>query len=140
MSREEEAFGAEPNGAEEEDEPALNDVYTNMINAFAVVAHTPVRPARSAQGRGFGNVPNRPRMPPPVPMPVPQPVLLANSVGSFYMGQPTQPTPVMKENLRTLMALVDAAGEGMKNGEVLSEGCWLEMCDVLQILYAQVDT
>ena len=135
MSREEEAFGAEPNGAEEEDEPALNDVYTNMINDLLNV--TPVRPA---QGRGFGNVPNRPRMPPPVPMPVPQPVLLANSVGSFYMGQPTQPTPVMKENIRTLMALVDAAGEGMKNGEVLSEGCWLEMCDVLQILYAQVDT
>ena len=135
MSREEEAFGAEPNGAEEEDEPALNDVYTNMINDLLNV--TPVRPA---QGRGFGNVPNRPRMPPPVPMPVPQPVLLANSVGSFYMGQPTQPTPVMKENLRTLMALVDAAGEGMKNGEVLSEGCWLEMCDTLKILYAQVDT
>ena len=96
---------------------------------------------------------------------MPQPVLLANSVGSFYMGQPTQPpmpasrrqnsrpgwteqptqprsprSPAMKENLRTLMALVDAAGEGMKNGEVLSEGCWLEMCDTLKILYAQVDT
>ena len=45
-----------------------------------------------------------------------------------------------KDNLRHLMALVDTAGESMKKGEVLSEGTWLEMCDVLKILYEQVDT
>ena len=48
-------------------------------------------------------------------------------------------SPTTKENLRTLMALVDAAGEGMKKGEVLSEGCWLEMCNTLKTLYAQAD-
>ena len=42
-----------------------------------------------------------------------------------------------RENIRALMALVDAAGEGMKKGEVLSEGCWLDMCNTLKILYTQ---
>ena len=55
-----------------------------------------------------------------------------------WTEEPVQP-PNTKENLRTLMALVDAAGEGMKKGEVLSEGCWLEMCDTLKIIYAQTD-
>ena len=49
------------------------------------------------------------------------------------------PSPTTKENLRTLMALVDVAGDGMKKGEVLSEGTWLEMCNTLKEIYAQVD-
>ena len=49
------------------------------------------------------------------------------------------PSPTTKENLRTLMALVDVAGDGMKKGEVLSEGTWLEMCNTLKAIYAQVD-
>jgi len=47
--------------------------------------------------------------------------------------------PTTKENLRTLMALVDTAGEGMRKGEVLSEGCWLEMCNTLKIIWAQTE-
>lgn len=69
------------------------------------------------------------------------PTILYQTPGHRMRPRPeiTPPSPTTKENLRTLMALVDAAGEGMKKGEVLSEGCWLEMCNTLKILYAQAD-